>query len=113
MKKSVDSLEEKIEEKEKELEDISKSSLNCETTYLAEVSTYDPSITLKKFIYTLVTVMGVAGLGYFIEVGIPFLQLEYEEYAAIFVALTPILVAIYNYLKHKSDSEVVQVTCAE
>jgi hypothetical protein len=72
-----------------------------------EQSTYDWTITLKKFFTGLGMTLVPVALLYTIT----FLQEEEfpEEYAIIIPLIVAILHAIINYLKHWNDTETVKV----
>jgi hypothetical protein len=66
-------------------------------------NTYELSITLKKLLYQAVIVGLVAVGTFFVDFIIPQLTLEYPEYAIILVAITPIIVGILDWIKHRGD----------
>ena len=73
------------------------------------ISTYSPKITLDKYIYELLEVLGISGFTWAIDYLLPNLQIDYPEYAAIIIILVPVITAIRNWLKHRHDTEEVPV----
>jgi len=71
---------------------------------MAEISTYDWTITVKKFFIQMILVGAIASLVWAVEEGIPELVLSYPQYATILAMLSAVVTAILNYLKHYKDS---------
>ena len=66
-------------------------------------SGYDYKITLKKYGVELGILLGITGLTYVVDNILPDIQISYPEYAGIIIVVTPMVVALLNYLKHRKD----------
>ena len=64
---------------------------------------FDWRITVKKWGIETLTLLGIAGLTYVVDTVIPDIQVGYPEYAWILIAVSPLVVAGINYLKHRND----------
>jgi len=72
------------------------------------VNTYDPWITLKKFLIQAGLVALVAFLTYWVDTAIPQLMLDYPQYMAILSMVTAVIIALVNYIKHNQDTMIVK-----
>jgi len=73
------------------------------------VSSYDPWISIKKFLIQGALVALVAFLTYFVNTGIPELMLEYPAQIAILSMTTAVIAALINYIKHYRDTIMAKV----
>ena len=79
------------------------------TIYILPKSTYDPKISIMKLVKEAVTVGSLAGVTFLIDSGLPTLELELPQYAALIAIATGILKWAANYLKHSGDQELIEV----
>jgi hypothetical protein len=73
------------------------------------VRTYKASITAKKYAIQLAILLIITTATYAIDVLIPGLSIDYPQYAGILVVLVPLIEAFRNWLKHRYDTEEVEV----
>ena len=64
---------------------------------------FDWKITAKKWAIELGTLIGITGLTYGVDTILPDIAIGYPEYAGIILILSPLVVALINYLKHRND----------
>lgn len=64
---------------------------------------FDIKITAKKWAIELGTLLAITGLTYGVDTILPDLQVGYPEYAGIILIVSPIIVAVINWLKHRKD----------
>ena len=73
------------------------------------VSAYDPWITIKKYLTQFGILLLIIALTWVVDSLIPQLNLDYPEYAGIFLILLPLIEALRNWIKHRSDTETIRV----
>lgn len=64
---------------------------------------FDWKITAKKWAIELGTLFVITAGTYAVDTMLPDISIGYPEYAGIILLVSPFIVALINYLKHRND----------